>query len=109
MTHGPPFSKSPQYYLDVNGKNEHCCEKLAKVIHQTKPRLHCFGDLHERRGAVQEKWDDSDDAHINVPEVRPVEDYRAISRLKDISGMTTADKETLLVNAAMQDGKGEGC
>lgn len=58
MTHGPPSFQISAYDLDINGKGEHCgCEKLAKAIRRVKPRLHCFGHLHEGRGAAYALWD----------------------------------------------------
>jgi len=97
MTHGPPDLKSSAYKLDINGKGEHCgCEKLAKAIQRVKPRLHCFGHLHEGRGAAYAKWNTDGAPHISCLD----------DRTSLVVRNATTEKETLLVNAAMQDGEG---
>lgn len=55
MTHGPPkFSEHEKYNLDANEKRRHLgCEKLARAMRRVKPRLHCFGLIHEGRGAMR--------------------------------------------------------
>jgi Icc-related predicted phosphoesterase len=60
MTHGPPaFDTFRKYTLDENQDGHHCgCGKLAKAIRKTQPRLHCFGHIHEGRGAIGMDWKD---------------------------------------------------
>ena len=59
VTHGPPGG-----ILDLNWKprleipGEHCgCDHLRRAVERCKPRLHCFGHIHEAWGAVRKKWD----------------------------------------------------
>jgi len=48
MTHGPPLVPKGEYGLDVNGKGEHCgCPMLYEAVKTAKPRVHCFGHIHE--------------------------------------------------------------
>ncbi|KAK4444172.1 Ser Thr phosphatase family [Podospora aff. communis PSN243] len=92
MTHGPPElpSSCGQYVLDMNEKGQHCgCKKLYKAISRTKPKLHCFGHIHEGYGAQDMDW--------GIEKVGPVS--------RDMSVALDAPKEghTLLVNAAIQN------
>ncbi|KAF1948929.1 Metallo-dependent phosphatase, partial [Byssothecium circinans] len=60
MTHGPPlFKEVAAYTLDLNNDGVHCgSENLAKAVQRVKPRLHCFGHIHEGRGAARVTWGD---------------------------------------------------
>ncbi|KAF2113919.1 Ser/Thr protein phosphatase family protein [Lophiotrema nucula] len=93
MTHGPPAFNSPGYQLDFNGKSEHCgCDKLSKALRRCKPLLHCFGHLHEGRGAAYISWQ----GDAEVPHVDPIGD----SNMREILEVKPTGS-TLLVNAAM--------
>jgi len=100
MTHGPPLiSVADSYELDKSGDGKHCgCAKLARAIRRMNPRLHCFGHIHEGRGVMRMNWDGTDMSgagNLNS-------EKSAGPKIK--SGMK--GKETLFVNAAVQDGKG---
>lgn len=58
ISHGPPaFPDFDGYKLDVSKSGEHCgCEKLAKALERVRPRLACFGHIHEGRGAAVMDW-----------------------------------------------------
>lgn len=57
MTHGPPSLEEPSYALDIDREGEHCgCAHLFRAIERTRPRLHCFGHLHEGRGIQVMSW-----------------------------------------------------
>ena len=55
VAHGPPALPGLSGYdLDVSKRGEHCgCEKLAKALERVKPRLCCFGHIHEGCGAAK--------------------------------------------------------
>jgi hypothetical protein len=60
MTHGLPLLPShvAGYELDINGDGKHCgCPMLYKAVRQAKPRVHCFGHLHEGYGMQDVAWD----------------------------------------------------
>ncbi|KAF2252760.1 hypothetical protein BU26DRAFT_587426 [Trematosphaeria pertusa] len=103
MTHGPPLIlEDPSYRLDVKKQGMHCgCEKLARAIERVKPRLHCFGHIHEGRGAARVTWG-SENA---MPRIEAL-GSRSSLRVRDLDA--TCDQETLLVNAAMNEGLGKG-
>ncbi len=49
ITHGPPFG-----HLDANKAGMRLgCEELAKAVERVKPRLHCFGHIHEGYGITR--------------------------------------------------------
>jgi len=102
MTHGPPrLPQDSNFQLDTNGKGEHLgCEKLAKAIQRVKPRLHCFGHIHEGRGAARVSWSGIEEEFPSVEH----QEERTL-RIKEARGVS---KETLLVNAAMNGEDNEG-
>jgi hypothetical protein len=57
MTHGPPLLPSREYLLDVNGEGKHCgCPMLYDAARRSRPKLHCFGHVHEGYGFQQVRW-----------------------------------------------------
>lgn len=49
ITHGPPFG-----ILDINNYGTHCgCELLLERVEKTKPKIHCFGHIHNGHGVKQ--------------------------------------------------------
>jgi hypothetical protein len=62
MTHGPPYG-----VLDEAGiprgwtsPNHAGCEHLFKAVARAKPRIHCFGHIHEGWGAYLGTWVDKE-------------------------------------------------
>ncbi|KAI9872258.1 MAG: hypothetical protein M1830_001850, partial [Pleopsidium flavum] len=54
LTHGPPSR-----ILDQTLRGENVgCENLLRAVKRCRPRLHCFGHIHEGWGAERVKWDD---------------------------------------------------
>lgn len=51
MTHGPPKG-----ILDKCPGGNVGCENLLKAVRRAKPRLHCFGHIHEVNGAELVSW-----------------------------------------------------
>jgi predicted phosphohydrolase len=59
MTHGPPLLQHMQCDLDCDIHDRRLgCEKLMEAIQRTKPRLHCFGHVHEGRGSARLTWEE---------------------------------------------------
>lgn len=55
MTHGPPLG-----ILDAVRTGESVgCENLLRAARRCKPKLHCFGHIHEGWGAQLVRWTDS--------------------------------------------------
>ncbi|KAH7123972.1 Metallo-dependent phosphatase-like protein [Dendryphion nanum] len=100
ITHGPPAFDDPVYKLDINGKEDHCgCQKLCQAIQCAKPRLHCFGHLHEGRGVARIGWNEKN------PSITPLGKTVKLHIGLDTS---TRHRDTFLLNAALRDTKDEG-
>ncbi|KAF1831559.1 Metallo-dependent phosphatase [Decorospora gaudefroyi] len=110
MTHGPPMG-----ILDATRTGEAVgCQHLLRAARRCKPRLHCFGHIHEGWGAQKVRWNDSGELDINIEEhieaidtVHVDEEIARENRAAtvDISrgGETAVEigKETLMVNASI--------
>ena len=101
LTHGPPCG-----ILDVpwSGGNVGC-EHLLKAIKRCRPRVHCFGHIHEGWGAERVKWLDNTSTRIKIDDEAKVlkerSAYLDISQLGD-TPLKFGD-ETVFVNAAIMD------
>ncbi|KAK6441256.1 hypothetical protein LTR95_002521 [Oleoguttula sp. CCFEE 5521] len=97
MTHGPPTG-----ILDlIPTKNEHVgCDSLLKAVELARPKLHCFGHIHEGYGYEVKTWggqaEEGGEADMCVS--------KAGVQLTGKEQMVLALKgETLMVNAAIMD------
>jgi predicted phosphodiesterase len=61
MTHGPPKG-----VLDLAGidKVKAGCDDLFGAVYRSRPKIHCFGHIHEAWGAYLAKWKDEGDEHL---------------------------------------------
>ncbi|KNG50208.1 phosphodiesterase alkaline phosphatase d [Stemphylium lycopersici] len=112
MTHGPPLG-----VLDEIVTEEHVgCEHLLRAARRCKPRLHCFGHIHEAWGAKKVRWNDSNELdvkpeqHIQTAEaIRFDSDKSKAERAVTVNISQGSDaavefgKETLMVNASIMD------
>lgn len=96
MTHGPP-----QNILDECMNGFAGCKNLLRAVSRCKPRMHCFGHIHEGHGASKIEW--KEDTTVGLPAVE--------TRTAQENSYPEADKwtmhygkETLMVNAAIMDG-----
>jgi len=96
MTHGPP-----QYILDECANGFVGCDNLLRAISRCRPRLHCFGHIHEGHGARKIKWHE-DTTVIGRPAItgRTVQENSYSEADKCV---VEYGKETLMVNAAIMD------
>ncbi|KAF2708479.1 ser/Thr protein phosphatase family protein [Pleomassaria siparia CBS 279.74] len=109
MTHGPPKG-----IRDETHRDEHVgCEHLLRAVRRCRPKLHCFGHIHEAWGATRVRWKDSEEEvgwegyveeaeWINVDEEDLVEDGMVSMNIsqKGTRGLEIG-KETLMVNASI--------
>ncbi|EXJ81706.1 hypothetical protein A1O1_07771 [Capronia coronata CBS 617.96] len=66
LTHGPP-----QGILDYTSTGQHVgCDHLRKAVQRCRPQVHCFGHIHEARGAVRKRWHVEDD-NVSETSVTP--------------------------------------
>ncbi|KAH9875358.1 hypothetical protein J1614_004850 [Plenodomus biglobosus] len=110
MTHGPPMG-----ILDSVRSGERVgCEHLLRASRRCKPKLHCFGHIHEAWGAQLVRWrkgtglDASTEAHIeslinvDVDAESMMNDRAACINIGSGSGMAIEPgKDTLMVNASI--------
>jgi hypothetical protein len=96
ITHGPPsLTDEGAHSLDVNAKGDRCgCKMLGEVAKRVKPRLHCFGHVHEGRGAVVVQWSEIGDGN-EIVEILP-DDGTVLSVSKE-----EKRSRSMLVNAAV--------
>jgi hypothetical protein len=95
MTHGPP-----QGILDLCASGHVGCSALQQAVKRCKPRLYCFGHIHEGHGASLVSWIDSK-LHIfpAEPDARKIANaYPESNEVKVKFG-----EETLMVNAAIMN------
>lgn len=110
MTHGPPMGM-----LDATRTEEHVgCQHLLRAARRCKPRLHCFGHIHEGWGAQRVKWKDGEEPdmkmeehieesnEVQVKEEDMIQERAArVDISKDGGAGLLFGKETLMVNASI--------
>lgn len=95
ITHGPPLDPVTSYRLEMGRNGEHCgCSKLWTAIERTRPRLHCFGHIHEGYGSQVVRWEGPNG--VTIGDVPVTECDADVSTLPPPRQGTT-----LLVNAAI--------
>lgn len=80
MTHGPP--RGILDYAGYDGVRAGC-EWLFDSVRKARPRIHCFGHIHEAWGAYLAKWkaDSREGDHKRVHEATDEEGSRSIMKL----------------------------
>lgn len=98
MTHGPPKG-----ILDETAHGHLGCGSLLHALKRCRPRLHCFGHIHEGNGAYSITWKEHMDGKAELSfqngELK-VNCYPGPSEMGSNFG-----KKTLVVNAAVMDGE----
>lgn len=98
MTHGPAYGR-----LDRTSRDEFAgCKTVAETVRRTKPKVHCFGHIHEGYGAQLVTWTKPDERLEQAHRNEHQDDIRWIDA-KDL----TPSEQTLSINAAMLDDKNE--
>ncbi|KAI9791811.1 MAG: hypothetical protein M1816_003356 [Peltula sp. TS41687] len=106
LTHGPPLGRLDR---TVRGQDVGC-PFLAEAVERAKPRLHCFGHIHESWGAERVRWRTGEGGEEGIEEVsryEPDKERIRVDRVAhvDVSGESKTPlvfgKETLFVNACI--------
>lgn len=105
MTHGPPYGILDRTFP---GAEDVGCQALLAAVRRARPRVHCFGHIHESHGALLVPWDDEneqlvverDGAAIDKAAVVPL--LSLCPRDTDAIGFVPG-KHTLFVNASVMD------
>ncbi|KAF1990404.1 Metallo-dependent phosphatase [Aulographum hederae CBS 113979] len=105
MTHGPARF---DYTMDVNFAGDPCgCPFLATAVTRVKPLLHCFGHIHEGHGVQKAIWGDGGSKPERIDEVHKMDKVVDVSGKSGLESLLNPEKETLLVNAAIEGHRGE--
>ncbi|KAF4124758.1 DNA repair exonuclease SbcCD nuclease subunit [Geosmithia morbida] len=87
MTHGPPYG-----VLDLaggGGRSERAgCRDLYAAVRRAKPRVHCFGHIHEAWGAYLAGWKES-----FSPEGIDAEASKTVANLDTMRPLTTDSQD----------------
>ena len=100
LTHGPPAGIRDRTFSEENAG----CENLMTAMKRCRPRLHCFGHIHEGRGAERYDWI-SNSRHILETSRDDDIEHRAsfVDLTAGSENPLTFGKETLFVNAAIMN------
>ena len=88
MTHGPPRG-----ILDFAGFGGHKaagCPCLLRAVHKARPKIHCFGHIHEAWGANHVRWKDTTE---RISEAEHVVDPARSKDLLKLETVTPKKKE----------------
>ncbi|KAH7316542.1 ser/Thr protein phosphatase family protein [Stachybotrys elegans] len=94
MTHGPPKG-----VLDLaSNRSRAGCPQLFQAVHHARPKIHCFGHIHEGWGAYIAKWtgDEKEGAFPRVETVIDALNSRHIKHLQDIWPMPFTDDDKVM-------------
>ena len=101
--------------LDAVQNGEHVgCEHLLRAVKRCRPKLHCFGHIHEGWGAQKVEWAEGEELHVkskgHMKSVTPIEvdgDRMKDERAAYVNISHTGNnpvvfgRETLMVNASI--------
>jgi predicted MPP superfamily phosphohydrolase len=80
MTHGPPRDVLDKTHFGKKGAG---CKHLLEAVAKVRPRVHCFGHIHEAWGARLERWKVKSD------------EYREDAEIDEEKSILVDDLETL--------------
>ena len=102
LTHGPPKG-----ILDETDRGEKVgCDHLLKAVTRCKPRLHCFGHIHEGWGAGRIDWRMKAFEHERSARSKIIEDRCASIDVSESGSKPLKwGQETIFVNASIMDVK----
>lgn len=99
LTHGPPYG-----ILDTTWQDEQVgCEHLRRAVQRCRPRLHCFGHIHEGWGAEKVNWSKRTSDMIEVDQASVLAQRSSYLDLSETGSALKFGEETVFVNAAIMD------
>lgn len=100
LTHGPPKG-----ILDETARSEKVgCDHLLRAVARCKPRLHCFGHIHEGWGAGRINWRTKAFEHVKLAKSQVLENRCASVDISEGGDEPLQwGQETLFVNASVMD------
>ncbi|KAK5684296.1 hypothetical protein LTS10_004163 [Elasticomyces elasticus] len=100
MTHGPPTGLLDYIPYQKKGVG---CDSLLHAVQAARPKLHCFGHIHEGHGHLLKTWEssspsDEQTVDVTISQAGVPDPKREAKKLK-------VGTDTLMVNAAIMDGR----
>lgn len=98
LTHGPPkgIRDGVSYVRKVG------CDHLRRAVARARPRIHCFGHIHEGHGAERMNWETESSEKIPQDRDRELENRCAyVDASRNSNKSLRLGEETLFVNAAV--------
>ncbi|EEH35942.1 metallophosphoesterase domain-containing protein [Paracoccidioides lutzii Pb01] len=98
LTHGPPRGVMDETIsCEAVG-----CDHLRRAVTRAKPRLHCFGHIHEGYGAQRMEWAGEKATDIKLDQTTVLRDRASyINVSRDGDSPLRVGEETLFVNASI--------
>lgn len=101
LTHGPPKGILDTTY---SGGEDVGCDHLRRAVERCKPRLHCFGHIHEGWGAERMDWGSGRSEKVEIDTEKMVKKRSAFVDLsQDGRSPLKWGQETLFVNASIMN------
>lgn len=106
MTHGPPKG-----ILDKCPGGSVGCNNLLHALGRARPRMHCFGHIHESNGAEVIDWE-SRESEVSGSSARSQETHRELGDIRNaypepVRLSLFHGQQSLMINAAIMDGRNE--
>ena len=100
LTHGPPRG-----VLDETATGEKVgCDHLLRAVTRCKPRLHCFGHIHEGWGAGRIEWKTKSFEQVEIVKSQVFDNRCAAVDVSEGGERPLKwGQETLFVNASIMD------
>lgn len=100
LTHGPPRG-----ILDETNHGEKVgCDHLLRAVARCKPRLHCFGHIHEGWGAGRMDWERESFGQVEAFKSHMLDNrYAGVDISIGGENPLKWGQETLFVNASIMD------
>lgn len=97
LTHGPP-----EGFHDKVRQGNVGCVHLSRAVARARPRIHCFGHIHEGHGASRMDWEKGTAVPIPQDRKMEIQDRCAYTDVSEDSHQPLRfGEETLFVNAAV--------
>ncbi|KAK3655911.1 hypothetical protein LTR22_010069 [Elasticomyces elasticus] len=98
MTHGPPTGCLDSIPDQKKGVG---CDSLLNAVQTARPKLHCFGHIHEGHGHLLKKWESSSRSDVPKQVVDVIISQAGVPDQKRQTKKLSVARETLMVNAAI--------
>ncbi|KAK5704363.1 hypothetical protein LTR97_003381 [Elasticomyces elasticus] len=102
MTHGPPTGLLDYIPDQKKGVG---CDSLLHAVQAARPKLHCFGHIHEGHGHLLKTWEARSPNRDTGKMLNVAISQAGMPEPAKETRQLNARRETLMVNAAIMDGR----